>query len=135
MATKAAPAGRILVVEDEASISEPFAEALRRAGEERDRRAAAAAAPLLTKSGLMVGLGETRSEIRTTLRDLRGVGVDIVTIGQYLSPSRKHLGVEKYYTPEEFASLRSFALGLGFGHVESGPLVRSSFHAEEQVPR
>ncbi len=102
-------------------------ELLRRAGEERSRR------KLLTKSGLMVGLGETRAEIRGTLEDLRTADVDIVTIGQYLSPSRKHLGVEKYYTPAEFDELREEGLSLGFRFVESGPLVRSSYHARRHA--
>jgi lipoic acid synthetase len=88
---------------------------------------------LLTKSGLMLGLGETRSEVAKTLRDLRAVDVDIVTIGQYLSPSKKHLGVEKYYRPEEFAELREEGLALGFRFVESGPLVRSSYHARRHA--
>jgi lipoic acid synthetase len=99
------------------------------AGAERERRCAAGLRPMLTKSGLMVGLGETRSEVLGTLRDLRGADVDIVTIGQYLSPSRKHLGVEKYWTPEEFSDVRREALALGFRFVEAGPLVRSSYHA------
>lgn len=88
---------------------------------------------VLTKSGIMVGLGETPAEIRQTLRDLRAWGVDILTIGQYLSPSRKHLPIERYYTPEEFAELREFGLEIGFRWVESAPLVRSSYHAVEQV--
>lgn len=104
-------------------------ELLSRAGRERELRRERGERPMLTKSGLMVGLGETRSEILATLRDLRGADVDIVTIGQYLSPSRKHLGVEKYYTPAEFDDLRREGLALGFRFVESGPLVRSSYHA------
>jgi len=92
-------------------------------------------AGLLTKSGIMVGLGEEWGEIEDCIRAIRSTGTEILTVGQYLRPSLEHLPLERYYTPEEFASLRSFALGLGFGHVESGPLVRSSFHAEEQVPR
>ncbi len=91
-------------------------------------------AGLLTKSGIMVGLGEEWGEVEDCIRAIRSSGVDILTVGQYLRPSLEHLPLQRYYTPEEFASLRSFALGLGFGHVESGPLVRSSFHAEEQVP-
>ena len=86
-----------------------------------------------TKSGLMVGLGEHQHEIETTLAHLREVGCDIVTIGQYLRPSVAHLPVVRYYTPEEFADLESAARNLGFGHVESGPLVRSSYHAHEQT--
>jgi lipoyl synthase len=88
---------------------------------------------IMTKSGLMVGLGEEWDEVLQVLRDLRAHDVDIVTIGQYLRPSFRHLPVMRYYTPEEFASLKEFALGLGFKHVESGPLVRSSYHAHEQV--
>lgn len=103
-------------------------ELLARAAREKSRRAA-----LLTKSGLMLGLGETRSEIVDTLRDLRAVDVDIVTMGQYLSPTKKHLGVEKYYRPEEFEELREEGLALGFRFVESGPLVRSSYHARRHA--
>ena len=86
-----------------------------------------------TKSGLMVGLGETFDEVVETIRDLRGVGCAILTIGQYLRPSQAHLPVDRYYDPEEFAHLREIARGLGFGHVESGPLVRSSYHADAQA--
>ena len=86
-----------------------------------------------TKSGIMVGLGESRDEIRAALADLRGVGCDILTIGQYLRPSAAHLPVARYYHPDEFAELKQHALGLGFRHVESGPLVRSSYHAHEQA--
>ena len=84
------------------------------------------------KSGIMVGLGETLSEIETTLSDLRYVGCDIVTIGQYLRPSPAHLPVTRYYTPDEFENFAFKARKLGFRHVESGPLVRSSYHAHEQ---
>jgi lipoic acid synthetase len=86
-----------------------------------------------TKSGLMVGLGEQWDEIVETLTDLRNVGCRILTLGQYLSPSPAHLPVAKYYHPDEFDMLKSTALSLGFGHVESGPLVRSSYHAHEQA--
>lgn len=86
-----------------------------------------------TKSSLMVGLGETREEILETMDDLRVNNVDIMTIGQYLQPTKKHLKVLKYYTPEEFAELKERALEKGFSHCESGPLVRSSYHADEQV--
>jgi lipoic acid synthetase len=86
-----------------------------------------------TKSGIMVGLGEEWDEILQVLRDLRGVGVEILTIGQYLRPTEQHLPMTRYYTPPEFAELRRIALDLGFGHVESGPLVRSSYHAHEQA--
>jgi lipoyl synthase len=86
-----------------------------------------------TKSGIMVGLGEEWPEILQTLADLRQVGVEILTIGQYLRPTEKHLPMVRYYTPAEFAELKRLALGMGFGHVESGPLVRSSYHAHEQA--
>jgi lipoic acid synthetase len=86
----------------------------------------------LTKSGLMVGLGETHDEIAGTMRDLRGADVDILTIGQYLQPTPKHVPIDRYYHPDEFAQLREEGLALGFSHVESGPLVRSSYHAHEQ---
>jgi lipoic acid synthetase len=87
----------------------------------------------LTKSGIMLGLGEQPEEIAQALRDLRESRVDIVTIGQYLRPSMKHLAVDRYYTPEEFAHWKGFGMGLGFTHVESGPLVRSSYHAHEHA--
>jgi lipoic acid synthetase len=87
----------------------------------------------LTKSGIMLGLGETREEIGETLRDLRDVACDIVTIGQYLRPSEFHLPIARYVTPTEFAELKAEGLALGFRHVESGPLVRSSYHAHAQV--
>jgi lipoic acid synthetase len=86
-----------------------------------------------TKSGLMVGLGEEWAEVVDTLRDLRSAGCQIVTIGQYLRPSLANLPLARYYTPAEFAELKRLALEMGFGHVESGPLVRSSYHAHEQV--
>ena len=88
---------------------------------------------VLTKSGIMVGLGETLEEVQEVMRDLRSWGVDILTIGQYLQPSRQHLPVARFYTPEEFAGLKEFGLSIGFRWVESGPLVRSSYHAAEQV--
>jgi len=88
---------------------------------------------VLTKSGIMVGLGETYEEVQATMRDLRDWGVDILTIGQYLQPSRQHLPIERYYTPEEFLALKQYGLDLGFQWVESDPLVRSSYHAGEQV--
>jgi lipoic acid synthetase len=97
------------------------------------RRAKALDPGTITKTGMMVGLGETRAEIGAVLRDLRTVGCEVLTIGQYLRPSPKHLPLARYYTPEEFAALRDEALALGFSHVESGPLVRSSYHAERQV--
>jgi lipoic acid synthetase len=88
---------------------------------------------VLTKSGLMVGLGETMEELKATIADMRAWGVDILTLGQYLQPSRKHLPIERYYTPDEFRELREYALGIGFQWAECGPLVRSSYHAEDQV--
>ncbi|HEY5648906.1 MAG TPA: lipoyl synthase [Nitrospiria bacterium] len=88
---------------------------------------------LSTKSGLMVGLGETREELFGVMDDLRGAGCDILTIGQYLQPTRNHLPVHRYYHPDDFLNLKNEALAKGFRHVESGPLVRSSFHAEEQA--
>lgn len=86
-----------------------------------------------TKTGLMLGLGETLQEVIAVMQDLRRVGVDILTLGQYLQPTPNHLPVERYVTPEEFAELRRIGLELGFEHVESGPLVRSSYHAERHV--
>ncbi|MEH6944692.1 lipoyl synthase [Bacillus sp. JJ722] len=86
-----------------------------------------------TKSSLMIGLGETFDDIVETMDDLRTNDVDIMTIGQYLQPSKKHLPVLKYYSPEEFAQLKEIAMQKGFSHCESGPLVRSSYHADEQV--
>jgi len=81
----------------------------------------------------MVGLGEDKDEIVQTFKDLRGVGCEILTIGQYLRPSMQHLPVERYYAPGEFVRLREEGLARGFRHVESGPLVRSSYHAHEQT--
>ena len=86
-----------------------------------------------TKSGLMMGLGETREEVTATLHDLRAADVDILTIGQYLRPTPDHLDVVRYYHPDEFVDLKSESLALGFRHVESGPLVRSSYHAHEHA--
>ncbi len=86
-----------------------------------------------TKSGLIVGMGETEDEIRQVMRDLRSVGCDILTIGQYLQPTKQHLPVVRFYHPDEFALFKEEGLALGFHHVESGPLVRSSYHAEQQV--
>jgi lipoic acid synthetase len=87
----------------------------------------------LSKSGVMVGLGESMDELLAVYRDLADTGCDILTIGQYLRPSRDHLPVARYYTPDEFALMKEAALAMGFGHVESGPLVRSSYHAHEQA--
>jgi len=91
------------------------------------------ASDIPTKTGLMVGLGETKDELVAVLHDLRRVDCRILTIGQYLRPSLAHLPMERYYTPDEFKDLKRIALDLGFGHVESGPLVRSSYHAHEQA--
>ncbi len=88
---------------------------------------------MLTKSGLMVGLGETVTELLETMQDIRNTDCDILTIGQYLSPSSRHLPIQRYYTPEEFEELKEAGLEMGFRHVESGPLVRSSYHAGEQA--
>jgi len=88
---------------------------------------------VLTKSGIMVGLGEAFDEVVEVMRDLVSWDVDILTIGQYLQPSQKHMAIDRYYTPQEFAELKRIGLELGFKWVESGPLVRSSYHAEQQV--
>jgi lipoic acid synthetase len=85
------------------------------------------------KTGLMVGLGETDEELRETIREIAAAGVEVLTVGQYLQPSRQHLPVDRFVTPEGFAEIRDFALGLGFRHCESGPLVRSSYHAHKHV--
>jgi lipoyl synthase len=87
----------------------------------------------VTKTGLMLGLGETRDEIEEVLRDVASLGVDIVTLGQYLSPSKEHLPIERYAHPTEFAELETYARSLGITHVVSGPLVRSSYHADGQA--
>jgi lipoic acid synthetase len=86
-----------------------------------------------TKSGIMLGLGEKEDEVLETLRDLREHKVDIVTIGQYLQPSKKHLPVQSFITPEQFKKYEAFALKLGFRHVESSPLVRSSYRAHKHI--
>ena len=88
---------------------------------------------IATKSGIMLGLGEEWDEILRTLRDLRDVGCSILTLGQYLRPSQAHLPMTRYYHPDEFRQLKNLALEMGFAHVESGPLVRSSYHAHEQA--
>ena len=88
---------------------------------------------MVSKTGVMVGIGETMDELLTVFRDLAARKVDILTVGQYLRPSKDHLPMTRYYTPEEFAFLKREALKLGFRHVESGPLVRSSYHAHEQA--
>ncbi len=97
------------------------------------RRVKAASPSMLTKSGMMLGLGETRDEISAVLRDWRASGVDLITIGQYLRPSPKHLPVERYLPPGEFAEIAAEARALGFRSVECGPLVRSSYHADAQA--
>ena len=86
-----------------------------------------------TKSSIMVGLGETKEELLEAMDDLRANDVDIITIGQYLQPTKQHLKVQKYWSPEEFNELKEIALSKGFSHCEAGPLVRSSYHADEQV--
>jgi lipoic acid synthetase len=90
-------------------------------------------ADMRTKSGVMLGLGESDSEILETIDDLSAVGVDILTLGQYLQPTPKHLPVREFVTPEKFAEYKTYALGKGFRYVESGPLVRSSYHAEKHL--
>ncbi|MDA0269498.1 MAG: lipoyl synthase [Chloroflexi bacterium] len=97
------------------------------------RRARALAPSMPLKSGLMVGLGETEDELRAVFADLRAAGVDVLTVGQYLRPTPKHLPVARYWHPDEFAALKAHALDLGFAHVEAGPFVRSSYHAGEQA--
>ncbi|MBX3280376.1 MAG: lipoyl synthase [Acidobacteria bacterium] len=99
--------------------------AMRRDAENRD---------MLTKSGLMLGLGETLDEVMETMRDLRRADCDVLTLGQYLQPSERRLPVERFYTPAEFAELKRIGLEMGFRYVESGPLVRSSYHAHEHKP-
>jgi lipoic acid synthetase len=89
---------------------------------------------MVSKSGLMVGLGETEDELLEVFRNMRAHNIDVLTVGQYLRPSKKHAEVIRYYRPEEFVELKRKAMAMGFGHVEAGPLVRSSYHADEQVP-
>jgi lipoic acid synthetase len=96
------------------------------------RRARRAAPGLVTKSGIIVGLGEERAELLATMRDLRAVDVNVLTLGQYLRPSARHLPIAKYYRPEEFRELAEAGRAMGFAHVEAGPLVRSSYHAKRQ---
>jgi len=99
------------------------------------RRAKAMAPGVLTKSGMMLGVGEEDEEIVQSMTDLRSVDCDILTLGQYLRPSAQHIPVRRYVPPETFAALKRLGLEMGFQHVEAGPLVRSSYHADEQVPR
>lgn len=96
------------------------------------RSAAVLAPDIPTKSGLMLGMGETWEELLTVMRDLHATGCSMLTLGQYLQPSREHLPVERYLTPQEFTQLQETGLRIGFRHVEAGPLVRSSYHAAEQ---
>ena len=86
-----------------------------------------------TKTGMMLGLGETKEEIIQSMEDLVAVGTDVLTLGQYLQPTKKHLAVQRFVHPDEFAELREIGYGLGFDYVESGPLVRSSYHSEKHV--
>jgi lipoic acid synthetase len=97
------------------------------------RRTKERAADLVCKSGIMVGLGETRDEVLETMRAIAAQGTDVLTVGQYLRPSPVHLPIERYWTPQEFVELRDAGMNMGFRHVESGPLVRSSYHAERHV--
>jgi lipoic acid synthetase len=99
------------------------------------RRARAGAPGLVTKSGIILGLGEERAELLATMRDLRGVDVNVLTLGQYLRPSPRHLAIARYYRPEEFDELAERGRAMGFAHVEAGPLVRSSYHAKRQSER
>ena len=97
------------------------------------RRTKERAPDLVCKSGIMVGLGETHDEVIATMRDIAAQGTDVLTVGQYLRPSPMHLPIERYWTPQEFTALRDQGMTMGFRHVESGPLVRSSYHAERHV--
>jgi len=95
-------------------------------------RAKYLATSCVTKSGMMIGLGETRKEISQTMKDLRSVDCDLLTVGQYLRPSEKHIKISKFYTPKDFLDIQEEGISLGFRHIASGPLVRSSYHADEQ---
>ena len=97
------------------------------------RTAKAMAPHIPTKTGIILGMGETLEEVELVMRDLRAVDVDILTLGQYLRPSESHIPIDRYVTPDEFRQLRNSGMAMGFRHVESGPLVRSSYHAWEQV--
>jgi lipoic acid synthetase len=99
------------------------------------RRSKEAAPQIRTKSGMMLGVGEETEEVLQAMAHLREVGCDILTLGQYLRPSLKHIPIRRYVPPEEFAALKEAGLAMGFAHVESGPLVRSSYHADEQAPK
>jgi lipoic acid synthetase len=115
------------------AIYERSLELLARAAKRRDEERSEKKAPSKVKSGVMVGLGESREELRETLLDVRSSGVDVVTVGQYLQPHAKRLPIERYYTPQEFEEIRKEGEGLGFFRVESGPLVRSSYHARRAL--
>ena len=97
------------------------------------RRIADGSDEIVCKTGIMLGLGETRDEVVATMRDIAAQGTDVLTIGQYLRPSPMHLPIERYWTPDEFRALRDAGMTMGYRHVESGPLVRSSYHAERHV--
>src|SRR3954465_126097 len=97
------------------------------------RRISDASSDIVCKTGIMLGLGETREEVVGTMRDIAAQGTDVLTIGQYLRPSPMHLPIERYWSPDEFRSLRDEGMAMGYRHVESGPLVRSSYHAERHV--
>ena len=89
----------------------------------------------ITKSGIMVGVGESYDEVYQTLADLRKIDCNILTVGQYLPPTKQHYPIERFYHPDEFVEIKKRALAMGFTHVESGPMVRSSYHADEQIPK
>jgi lipoic acid synthetase len=97
------------------------------------RRISDRTAEIVCKTGIMVGLGESKDEVIATMRDIAAQGTDVLTIGQYLRPSPMHLPIERYWTPDEFVELREAGMTMGYRHVESGPLVRSSYHAERHV--
>ncbi len=101
---------------------------------EASRRRDAGSYPGRVKTGIMLGLGETADEVRATLAEIRATGVEVLTLGQYLQPTPQHLPVDRYVHPDEFAAHKAYAMELGFLHCESGPLVRSSYHAHEHVP-
>jgi lipoic acid synthetase len=97
------------------------------------RRSKGAHPEVPTKTGMMLGLGEEKEEVRATMQELAAQGTDILTLGQYLQPTREHLPIVRYVHPEEFAEYKNFGEGIGFKHVEAGPLVRSSYHAFDQA--
>ena len=99
----------------------------------RGEKGTKTAPTLRTKSGVMLGLGETYEEVLETMQDLRSVNVDVITLGQYLQPTPKHLPVAEFVTPERFAEYKELGMKMGFKYVESGPLVRSSYHAEKHM--